>query len=52
MLPLGGVVGLHRFGLDDDGSVASLIVLALVRNRPRHVTTRRQHHTGHNDCHK
>ena len=34
------VVSLDRLGLDDDGCVTPLVVLALVRNRPRHVTTR------------
>ena len=33
VLPFGGVVGFDRLGLDDDGGVASLVVLALVGNR-------------------
>ena len=34
------VVGFDGFGLDDDGGVAVLIVLAAGRNRPRHVAAR------------
>ena len=45
-----GIVGLDRFGLDDHGSVSFLVLLRLVGNRPRHVTTR-QHYRSHNDCH-
>ena len=44
------VVGFYCPRLDDDTCVTPLYVLALVRNRPRHVTTR-EHRTGHNDCH-
>ncbi len=44
------VVGLDGFCLDDDGCVTPLVVLALVGNRPRHVTTR-HHYASHNDCH-
>ena len=40
---LRGVVRLDGFGLDDDTRVAFLIVLALGRNRPRHVTTCERH---------
>ena len=45
-----GIIGLDSFGLDDDTCVAPLVVLTLVGNRPRHVTTR-QHYTRHNDRH-
>ena len=44
------VIGFYGARLDDDGCVTPLVVLALVRNRPRHVTTR-HHYTRHNDCH-
>ena len=36
---LGGVVGFDGAGLDDDRGVAALVILALVRNRPRDVAT-------------
>jgi len=51
LLPFRGVIRLDGFRLDDDGCVTPLVVLALVRNRPRHVTTRRRYHTRQNDCH-
>ncbi len=44
------VVGFYSARLDDDGCVTPLVVLALVGNRPRHVTTR-HHYASHNDCH-
>ena len=47
---LGGVISLNGLGLDDHRCIAALVILALVRNRPRHVTTRQQH-TRHDDCH-
>ena len=47
----GGIVGLHGACLNDDGGVAFLVVLALVRNRPRHVTTLCHYHARHNDRH-
>ena len=47
---LGCVVGFYGARLDDDACVTPLVVLALVGNRPRHVTTR-HHYTSHNDCH-
>ena len=34
------IVGFDSFGLDDDGGVSALIVLAAGRYRPRHVAAR------------
>ena len=50
LLPFRRIVSLDGFCLDDDGCVTPLVVLALVGNRPRHVTTR-HHYASHNDCH-
>ena len=49
-LPLCGVVRLDRLRLDEYRRIATLIVLTLVRDGPRHVATGHQH-TSHNDCH-
>ena len=51
LLPFRRIIRLDGFCLDDHACVTPLIVLALVRNRPRHVTTRRRYHTRQNDCH-
>ena len=45
------IVGLDRLCLDDHTRVTLLVVLALVRDCPRHVTTR-QHYASQNDCHQ
>ena len=50
MLFLRRIVSLDGLRLDDDTCVTPLVVLTLVGNRPRHVTTG-QHHTRHNDRH-
>lgn len=50
MLLFRRIVSLDGLRLDDDTRVTPLVVLTLVGNRPRHVTTR-QHHTRHNDRH-
>ena len=44
------IVRLDGFCLDDHAGVTPLVVLALVGNRPRYVTTR-HHYARHNDCH-
>ena len=49
-LPLRGIVRLDRLRLDEYRRIATLIVLTLVRDGPRHIATRHQH-TRHNDCH-
>ena len=54
ILPFRGVIRLDGFGLDDDTRIAFLIVLALGRNRPRHVTaheTNTDGHDNHNSFH-
>ena len=50
LLPFRRIIRLDGFRLDDHARVTPLVVLALVGDRPRHVTTR-HHYTSHNDCH-
>ena len=45
------IVRFDGLGLNDDASVASLVILALRRHRTRNITAR-HYHTCQNDCHK
>ena len=45
-----GIIALDGFGLDDDGGVAFLVVLALVRDGPDNIA-RSEDYRGHNDGH-
>ena len=45
------IVQFNRLRLDDDGSVATLVILTLVGDGPDYIATRGNYHACHDDGH-